>query len=152
MNNVAIRFVLALMVLVFGAAAEELLPKALGVGFPVLLASLPVIAMRPPTALSVIFALAAGAVEDSLSGLPFMTSASYFLLVVALVKWSHLPAAVAAVAFPAYQAWLCLWVTGLQGSVFGRILLAIPFGMLAYGVVAPLLAAVERRAAVDEEG
>ena len=140
------------MALVFGAAAEELLPKALGVGFPVLLATLPVVATRPPFALSVLYALAAGAVEDSISGLPFMTSASCFLLVVALVRWSRLPSVVAAVVFPAYQIWLCLWVTGLQGSVFGRVLVAIPFGILAYGVVGPLLAAVERRAAVDEEG
>lgn len=152
MNNSTVRFVLALVALVIGAAAEELLPKALGVGFPALLAMVPVVAMRPPAALPVLFALSAGAVEDSLSGLPFMTSASYFLLVVVLVRWSRLPSVVAAVSFPVYQGWLCLWATGLQGSVFGRTLVAIPFGLLAYGVVAPLLRVVERKAAADEEG
>lgn len=140
------------MTLVFGAAAEELLPKALGVGFPVLLAALPVMATRPPAALPVLFALAAGAMEDSISSLPFMTSSSFFLLAVVLARWTHLPAVVAAVAFPAYQVWLCIWVAGLQGGVPGRLLFSVPLGIIAYGVVSTVLAVAERKAAVDEEG
>lgn len=151
-KNDSLRFVLALLTLVVGAAAEELLPKFLGLGFPVLLSAVPVLASRRPLALSVIYALAAGGVEDSLSALPFLTSASVFLVLSALARWTRLPHLVAVFAYPAYQVWLCLWCSGLQGGFFGRFLLAFPLGALTSVAVTAALLWCERKAAVDEAG
>ena len=49
MANDAVVLVSSLLVLVFGAGAEVLLPKALGVGFPVLLTAVQFSAVRRPT-------------------------------------------------------------------------------------------------------
>ncbi len=152
MKNTSIRFVLALLTLVVGASAEELLPKVLGVGVPVLLSAVPVISLRRPVALPVLYALSAGGMEDALSGLPYLTSASFFLLMAALSRWTRLPYPIAVLGYPAYQAWLCLWRSDLQGSVFVRFLLAIPVGALTSAAVTFVLLALERKAGADEAG
>ena len=152
MANSVIVLVLAVLLLVLGAGAETLLPKFLGVGLPVLLASVQFVAMRRPAATVVLFALAAGAMEDSLSSLPAATSASYFLALAALVRWSGMPHAAALFAYPVYQIWLFVWTGRPGGGVFGHILLALPAGMVATVAVEVLLGWVERKAAVDEEG
>lgn len=152
MKNNSIRFVLALLTLVIGASAEELLPKFLGVGFPVLLAAVPFFSLKRPAMLPVLYALAAGATEDALSGLPLLTSASLFLVLTALSRWTHLPSLVAVFSYPVYQVWLCLWCSDLQGSIFTRCLLAIPVGAFAFAVVTAILLTVERRAGADEAG
>lgn len=152
MKNSSIRFVLALLTLVIGAAAEELLPKFLGVGFPVLLSAIPVVALQRPIALPVLYALAAGGMEDAISGLPLLTSASFFLVVTALSRWTHLPYPLALLAYPVYQVWLRLWCSDLQGSVFGRCLLALPVGAVTFAVVVAVLRTVERKAGADEAG
>lgn len=147
-----IRFVFALLTFVLGAAAEELLPKALGVGFPILLAATVFFAPRKHLALPVLFALAAGGAEDALSSLPYLTSASYFLLAAAVIHLTGLPYVLAPFVYPVYQLWLCLWAPDLSGSVFTRFLLAFPIGLLTLAAVASALNHLSRKAAIDEEG
>ena len=152
MKNNAVRLVLAVVTLVLGAAGEELLPKTLGVGFPLLLCAVVYFAVRFPTSFAILVALGAGASEDAVSGLPFFTSVSYFLLVAAAARLTQLPYLIAPVAFPLYQVWLCLWTLTLSGSIFTRILLSFPVGILTMAGVAAVLGHVERKAAVDEAG
>ena len=78
MGNSLLQFVFALGVLCLGGAAEDMLPKVAGVGFPVLLSAVLVMATRRPIVPAVLFAVAAGACEDALSSLPLMTSPSTF--------------------------------------------------------------------------
>lgn len=150
MKNSTLRFVLALVSLVFALAGEELLPKMLGVGFPLLLSLVIFFASRATVALGALVALVAGAGEDALSGLPFFTSVSYFLLVGALVRGTRLPLVIAPLAYPVYQLWLFVWTTNLLGSVFTRFLVAFPIGALTAWVVTRLLIRIERKAAFDE--
>lgn len=152
MKNSTVRFVLALLTLVIGGAAEDMLPKALGVGFPFLLMAVTVVATRTPVALPVLFALAAGAMEDGLSSLPFMTSMSFFLFVAAFVRWTHLSLVAATFVYPVYQVWLSVWTAGMQGAVFSRVLVSIPFGLVTYGVSVAVLLWLEERAGANEEG
>ena len=151
-KNNSLRFVIALLALVLGTALEELLPKFLAVGFPLLLAAVPVFAVQRPLMLPIVFSLAAGGAEDAISGLPFMTSASFFLLIAALVRWTHLVYPIAFVAYPAYQLWLGLWLIGLKGSVCIRVLLAMPIGIVTFLAMAWAVVALERKAGVDEAG
>lgn len=152
MSSSLVRFVFALLTFILGAAAEELLPKTLGVGFPVLLASTVYFAPRKSIALPVLFALAAGGAEDALSSLPYLTSASYFLLAAAVIHLTGLPFVIAPFVFPVYQIWLCLWAPDLSGSVFTRFLMAFPIGVLTFAAVAYALEHLARKAAIDEEG
>lgn len=152
MSSSLVRFVFALLTLILGAAAEELLPKTLGVGFPVLLASTIYFAPRKSIVLPVLFALAAGGAEDALSSLPYLTSASYFLLAAAVIHLTGLPFVIAPFVFPVYQIWLCLWAPDLSGSVFTRFLMAFPIGVLTFAAVAYALEHLARKAAIDEEG
>lgn len=151
-SSALVQYVFALVTLVAAAACEELFPKVLDVGFPVLLAGAFYFGMRAPRTLFILFALAAGGAEDALSSLPFLTSASFFLTLAALVRLTQLPYVIAPLAFPAYQLWLCIWTTDLSGSVFSRVFLSIPLGALTIAAVAYLLSAIERKAAIDEEG
>lgn len=151
-KNSSLRFVIALLTLVLGTALEELLPKFLSVGFPFLLAAVPVFSLRRPLLLSIVFSLAAGGAEDAISALPFMTSASYFLLLAALVRWTRLAYPMAFVAYPAYQLWLSLWLVGLKGSVCLRVLLAMPIGIVTFLLMACVVTLLERKAGVDEAG
>ena len=151
MRTDALPFAFALIVLVLGAACEELLPKFFGVGFPVLLTVVQIAAVRRRGLwAAAVVALAAGALEDALSSLPPMTSASYFLAVAALIRWSGLPRAAIVLTYPAYQLWLAAWTGGLGGEVFGRMLLSFPLGVVTAGAAGFLVTWAERRAAVDE--
>ena len=67
-------------ILAAGCAAEELLPKFLGAGFPVLLAATVFLSARSGIFAAVAFAIAAGAAEDAVSSLPVATSACFFTL------------------------------------------------------------------------
>ena len=82
----AVQFVLAVLVLVSGAAFEEMLPRAFGVGVPVLLAAVLSLSARQVGPFALAFAVVAGAVEDALSALPPMTSVSYFLAAALLLR------------------------------------------------------------------
>ena len=86
MRTEAVQFVFALLALAFGSAAECLLPKALGVGFPALLAATAFFAPRRGVLPAVCFALVAGAAEDALSGLPFTVSAAFFTMTAAAAR------------------------------------------------------------------
>lgn len=149
MKNDVVQIVLALLVLVVGGAAEELLPKLAGVGFPVLMSATVFMASRRRISLAICFAISAGAVEDSLSGLPPATSISFFLAVAALAKWSDFPHGALVMAYPFYQGWLRLWSETAYGSVFYRALIAVPVGMLTAVATWAVLSWAERRAAVD---
>ena len=59
MANELAQLILSVLVLVFGAGVEELAPKFLGVGFPVLLCAVMFFASRRPMASSALFAIAA---------------------------------------------------------------------------------------------
>lgn len=149
MRTDAARIAIAFFALVFGGAAECLLPRFFGVGLPFLLAASLAVAERRPLSRMVLFALAAGAAEDSLSGLPFATSAAFFVLAAAAVKRSGAHLAVASLAYPVYQLWLWLWTAPPGGVVFGRFLAAVPAGLVTALAVPPVLVFLERKAALD---
>ena len=152
MINSIVVLVLSIVVLVFGASAETLLPKMLGVGFPVLMTSVQFVAVRRPAVSMVMFAIAAGSMEDALCALPPATSASFFLALAALVRWSGMPRAATLFTYPAYQAWLFVWTTRPGGGFFSRVLLALPIGIVTALAVVAVLGWLERKAAVDEQG
>ena len=147
-----VKFLSSVLVLFLGAALEELLPKVLGVGFPILLIAVQVLASRGGWAATVMFALAAGAMEDALSSLAPMTSISYFLIVASFARWSGLPRLAAAFTYPCYQVWLAVWTVGLGGGVFARILVAFPIGLMTAFAAGAALTALYRKAAIDEQG
>lgn len=150
MKNNTVRFVLALLTLCLGASIEEMLPKFCNVGFPVLLSVLPLIALRSPVILPILFSLMAGTIEDALSALPLLTSSSFYLLVIVFIRWIRFPFLSAFFAFPLYQIWLCVWVQGVQGNLFSRLLVAFPLGALTMGFVTFVLWGVERSVGADE--
>lgn len=145
-----VQFILCALVLVSGAALEEVLPRVFGVGVPVLLMSVTFLSVcrTGPSALA--FAVVAGAVEDALSSLPPMTSVSYFLAVALLLRRLGSAWFVPAVAYAGYQIWLSVWVVSIGGDVFKRVLLAYPVGLLTAFAVEAVLSWLCRKAAVDE--
>lgn len=151
MRNSPLLLVLSVILLVVGAAVEELVPKVCGVGFPALLVTVQFMASRRTALSMALFAIAAGAVEDSLSSLPAMTSASYFLAVAVLVRWSGLPRGTVVLTYPFYQLWLKLWASGLGGNIFQRALVALPVGLAAAFLTGVALSWLERGIALDEE-
>ncbi len=149
MKNDLVQFAAFLLVLIVGAAAEDLLPHFLGVGFPLLLAALLVLAPRLKPMNLIAFAIAAGAMEDALAVLPPSTSISFFLAAAAVSRASLFPRATAVFAYGAYQFWMSVWVRSSEGSLALRMLLAVPIGILTLMVVEALLKALERRAAIE---
>lgn len=144
-----VQFVLYVLVLVPGAAFEELLPRVFGVGVPVLLMSVLFLSVRRTGPSVLAFAVVAGAVEDVLSALPPMTSVSYFLAVALLLRRLGSAWFVPAVAYAGYQVWLSVWVTSIGGDVFKRVLLACPVGLVTAFAVEVALAWLCRKAADD---
>jgi len=146
------QFVFGLTVLILGAAAEELLPKFLGVGFPVLLTAVQALAaVGGSLPIVVLLAIVAGALEDALSCLPMLASVSYFLLVALLVRGFGLPRLSALLTYPCYQLWLALWTVGSDGSVFVRLLFSLPIGGLTALVVVAVVVWASRKGAVNEQ-
>lgn len=145
-----IELAIGLGALVFGGAAEELLPKFCGAGFPVLMMSAVYFARRRAIAVAFMFAAAAGAAEDALSALPFATSISFFCLAAAFARVAADEWCAYAFAYPLYEIWLGMWMANPQGGVFARFLVAIPAGAVTAAAVFCLLRAVERKGAVDE--
>lgn len=152
MRNSFLALAFSLVVLCLGAGAEELLPKTFGVGFPVLLAAVQVKAVRGSLAVAMLFAIAAGGMEDALSSLPPMTSVSFFLLAMAFARRADLPQAASLLTYPSYQVWLSAWTGDLGGGVFGRILVSLPIGACTAFVVGWAIRMVERRSALGEQG
>ena len=151
MRNSLPELVFALVVLCLAASGEEILPKFFGAGIPLLLAAAQVTAVRRPVAAAVVFAIAAGAIEDSLSSLPAMTSVSFFLMAAAFARRAEMPVAAALLTYPAYQVWLSAWTGGLSGGVFMRILVAVPLGAATSFAAWWALLCIERRAALGEQ-
>ena len=145
-----VQFVLCALVLVAGAAFEELLPRAFGVGVPVLLMSALFFSARRSGPSALAFAVVAGAMEDALSALPPMTSVSYFLAVALLLRRLGSAWFVPAAAYAGYQVWISVWVISIGGDVFKRVLLACPVGLATAVVVEVALAWLCRKAAADE--
>ena len=144
------QIVFALMVLVFGGALEELLPKFVGVGFPFLLMSAVFLAPRRGVVPAVLFAIAAGGCEDALSSLPFAASVSFFTLAALAARTVRFSFVVMSVAFPLYETWLWLWRGALDGGVFGRFAAAVPLGLATAAATALALFWLERAAAIQE--
>ena len=154
MKDSLVTFSFWVMVLLLAAAAEETLPHILGVGFPVLMATVLVQAKGKdrPLLSTLLFVLAAGALEDALSSLPAMTSASAFLLLALFVRCTGMPWAAAVFAYPCYELWLEVWTGGLGGGIFNRLLLALPIGFVTSFAADAVIGWAGRKAAVDEHG
>ena len=142
-----VQFVLYVLVLVPGAAFEELLPRVFGVGVPVLLMSVLSLSVRQAGPSVLAFAVVAGAVEDALSALPPMTSVSYFLVLALLLRRLGSAWFVPALAYAGYQVWLSVWVTSIGADVFKRVLLACPVGLVTAFAVEVTLVWLCRKAA-----
>ena len=141
----------AIVALVLCGAAEEMFPKPLGVGFPFLFCATVWFAVRAASTAAFVFALAAGTAEDALAGLPFVMSASYFVLAVFATRFFRLPGIFASFFYFGYQFWLWLWVPDLQGSLFMRGLLALPVGAGVAFCLSVLLDACLRGGGLDEK-
>ena len=148
----AVQFVFLALALVAGVAAEELLPKFLGVGFPVLLALSQHRASGNGLQGAVLFSVAAGAFEDAISSLPPFTSTSFFILAAALARFANRPRMATALAYPVYHLWLAVWMPSLHGSVYGRMLAALPAGFATAFAVSAIMGFLERKAAVYGRG
>lgn len=125
-------FFFSFFILAAAAAIEDVLPHFCGVALPLLMASSMVFSSRKFSSWSttLLFAGAAGAIEDSLCAFPPATSASFFVLASFVVRRFHLSLPLAAVSFPLYIIWLWMWAlvpgsVGLPGffvfSVFGFV-------------------------------
>ena len=146
----AVQFVLSVLVLVSGAALEEMLPRVFGVGVPVLLATVLFLSVRPVGSSALAVAVVAGAMEDALSALPPMTSVSYFLAAALLLRRFGSAWFVPAVAYAGYQVWLSVWVSSIGGDVFKRVLLACPVALVTAFVVDAAWTWLYGKAAADE--
>ena len=140
-------------VLVLGAAAEELLPKFMDVGFPVLLMAVFPLAVRCTRVEGLAFAVAAGAMEEALSSLPPMSGVSFFLAVAIFMRrLGFSGVVVSGLTYPLYQVWLSIWFGNIGGGIFGRLLLAVPIGLLTAALVGLTTAWLCRKAALNEQG
>ena len=144
------RILFAVFSIVLATAAEELLPKPFGVGFPVLLACALYFAMSRPVAPAVAYALAAGAAEDAISSLPFATGSGFFAIAALAVSLLR-PAPVASFLLvpPMFQLWLWIWEPSIGSGVFSRVLASVPVGAIACAATCFLMRTMERGAALD---
>ena len=149
MKNKISRFVLSALVLVLGAALEDMLPHFLSVGFPILMTAVVILSLRASFPAVVLFALCAAAFEDSLSMLPILTSAGFFLGMAALARFTRLGVAVLLVSCPIYQLWLTFWVPSIDVPVILRMFAALPMGIVTAFVVARVLMFVESRVVAE---
>ena len=151
MKRDLIQFILAFFVIACGGALEELAPKALGVGCPILMAATAYYALNRSPLTGVLFAVAAGAAEDSLCALPFALSIGFFVTLAGVLRGFRLPPVCAVPAFAGYQIWLWLWLGGeLNGSVFSRVVVALPVGGVTLAAVYVMLLWFDGKAAVNE--
>lgn len=152
MKKDIVHLVYALLALVLSCAAEELAPRVLGVGVPVLLSSAVYCALNRKPVEGLLFALAAGAAEDSLSSLPLAASVSFFVVTCALMRGFKLPSAAAVFAFPLYQLWIWAWLgSAMQGGILLRMLAAFPVGAVTMALVWVSLRWLDGKAAVNEK-
>jgi len=146
----ASRVVFSVLILVVGAALEELLPKFFGVGFPVLLTTVQFVAPRRGLRAVVLMALAAGAAEEALSSLEPMTCVVYFLAAALASRHFGFPLLMTLLTYPLLQVWLAVWTPGMGGGVFNRIVLSVPMGLVTAFGVGAVVDWLGRKAAIDE--
>lgn len=152
MKKDLVQLVYSIFVLVVSCAAEELLPPVFGVGVPVLLSASVYFALNRTPVVGLLFTLAAGAAEDSLSSLPLAASLSCFVVACALLRGLKLHFALAVFAYPLYQLWIWAWLgSAMQGRILIRILAAFPVGAVTSVAVWALLRWLDGKAAVDEK-
>ncbi len=144
------RFALSVVVLVAGAAIEELLPKWSGAGFPVLLPLCIFASVRATLPAAIMFAAAAAGLEDSLAGLEPLTSVPFFLAAAAMARWSRLGWATALAVYPFYRVWLAILSPGIDPAVFAQFFIAIPVGVVSAFASGLAFVTLERRAAFKE--
>ena len=145
MKDEIVHFLFPLIVLLIGAAVEELLPKFNSVGFPVLMLASVWFATHRPLAEMLVLAVASGAAQDSLSALPIALTPSYLLAVTALARWSKLPRASFLLAFPLYQFWLAVWINTLSGGLWSRLVVSVPVAAVTAYLLWHVLEYSERR-------
>lgn len=152
MKKDIVHLVYALVALVLCSAAEELVPPVLGVGVPFLLPAAVYCALNRKPVEGLLFALAAGAAEDSLSSLPLAASVCFFVVTCALLRGFKLPAALAVAAYPLYQLWVWIWLgPAMQGGVILRMLAAVPVGAATLALTWYVLHWLDGKAAVNEK-
>lgn len=152
MKNNFLQLAFGGIVLILGAGLEELLPKFFGVGFPFLLSAVPFLASRrSPVAIGLALVVSAGAFEDALSGLPLMTSVSYFLILAVFCRRLDLPWTGVLLAYPCYQLWLVIWSGLPQGELFIRFLLSLPVGAVTALLTGVIIVRIREGAALDEQ-
>ncbi len=155
MKSDLVHLAFAFLVLVVGGALEELLPKVYGVGAPILMMATLFIASRRPLPVALLFAVAAGAMEDALtSRTPGLggSLALFFVLAYAARTARTLPVWLALPLYPCCQLLFFAdrFFDGRGGETCLRFLAAIPVGAATAAVTWAALLALERRAALDE--
>lgn len=138
-----------LMTLTVAAAAEELAPRFAAVGLPLLLAAAAVVARRRSVPVAIAFALAAGALEDSLSSLAPGCAAVYFMAAAALTSLEAVPTPVLWLLYPVFQIWLAVWMRVTIAELFVRMLVAVPLGAAAILLMTWFVRYLDRKAAID---
>lgn len=152
-------FVFYAIVLVLGGALEMMLPKLVGVGVPVLLGWTIWVggderAGAGGVGGAVVLAVAAGAFEDALSSLPFLTSVSFFVVAVLVarrISTLQLPFPFGLVLFlacPLYEAWVWLLATPVASGGWCLVLGAACLMSLAAAAFVAVFAWCERKAAL----
>lgn len=152
MKRDIVHLVYSLVVLVVSCTVEECIPGIFGVGVPVLLAAAIYCAINRKPVEGVLFALAAGAAEDSLASLPLAASVSFFVIVSAIIRGFKLPSPVAFVVYPLYQFWVWIWLgSAIEGNILLRILAAFPVGAITVCLVWAFLRWFDGKAALNEK-
>ena len=141
-----------MLALIIGATFEELLPKPFNTGWPILLSIVQYTTCRRSIVFSLLFAISAGAFEDALGNMPFLTSIGYFALVVVVMKWVDMPRGLIVLTFPVYQLWLWLWLGERIANLPLRLWWSLPVGLITAVLVTLVLDIVNKKAAADEQG
>lgn len=151
MKNDAVKIVFALVTLVSGAALEEILPKAAGVGFPVLLSAVIYMAVNRNVFEVLAFAVCAGFAEEAISALPPGTSVGYFAAAAFFSRFVNSKWTAAVLAYPICQLWLWLWIPTLGHDILLRVFTAAPLGIATMSAVFCVMRSVEKAGAVNEQ-
>lgn len=150
MKDEVVQFVFILVAIVIAAAAEELLPSFFGIGFPVLLSVVMLIASRVNVLPGVMSAVAAGAFEDALSSLPPMSSICFFTIAALVSRKAYFPRPFLLAVFPAYAVWTSMCKAGPIGDALVSLMLSLPLGAVAFVIVLLVLTWAGGKAGFDE--
>lgn len=150
MKNDLALIVLSVAAVSLFAAAEELCPKMFGAGMPFLLSSVLYFSSKRPLFVAVPFAIVAGAAEDAVSSLPFVTAMSFFAMAAFACALLKTGVALASVFFPAaFQLWLWIWEPSIGNGVFARVLVSVPAGLFTAFAASAALSFAERKGGLD---